>query len=89
MRKLGGSALVAASAVPGWQGVVAADAVPVSGTGSLGGFSGTFGYTPLSSASGIVQVLLTNTSPAANGGCITAFVFKLPPGAPASARDAG
>ena len=51
------------------------------GTGStegLGSFTGSFDYTNLSSTSGQISVELENTSPAGNGGYITAFAFNNP-----------
>jgi hypothetical protein len=72
-----------------------ANAVPIAifGTGDLGSFTGTFDYTPLGDTSGTVSVSLTNTSPPATGGYITAFVFNIPfPGvvtaAPLTSTDA-
>ncbi len=61
--------------------VVRAVPIPISGTGSLGSFTGTFDYAPSDESSGIVNILLNNTSPALNGGFITAFVFNVPAGA--------
>lgn len=54
-------------------------AIPISGSGALGSFTGSFEYTPGGEGGpGIVDVVLTNSSPALNGGFITAFVFNLP-----------
>jgi hypothetical protein len=58
--------------------VAAADPITISGTGPLGSFSGVLNYTPTSSSTGVVDIALTNTSPAANGGYLTAFAFNLP-----------
>jgi hypothetical protein len=44
-------------------------------------FTGTFDYTPINATTGTVDVTLTNTSPLANGGFLTAFVFNSPAGA--------
>ena len=60
-------------------------AVPIAisgsaGTDGLGSFTGTFDYIPIDDFSGTLIVALTNTSPAANGGFITAFVFNIPDG---------
>jgi hypothetical protein len=60
-----------------------ADAVPFVISGSnglegLGSFTGTFNYTPIDATHGTIDISLTNTSPAANGGFITAFVFNIP-----------
>lgn len=56
-----------------------AHAVPVpiaiGGGGTLGSFEGSFAYDPDTDS---VVVSLTNTSPIANGGFITAFAFNLP-----------
>jgi hypothetical protein len=52
-----------------------------NGTGStegLGSFTGSFNYTNQSSTSGQISVELTNTSPAGNGGLITALAFNNP-----------
>lgn len=48
-------------------------ALPIAGTGQLGSFAGDFTYNL-----GIITVSLTNTSPVANGGYLTAFAFGLP-----------
>jgi hypothetical protein len=50
-------------------------ALPISGTGALGSFSGDFSY---NSSNSQITVSLTNTSPAANGGFLTAFAFNIP-----------
>jgi hypothetical protein len=59
---------------------VPTNAVPIdiSGTGPLGSFTGTFDY---NSGTGNVTIQLTNTTPVANGGYITAFAFNIPAGA--------
>jgi hypothetical protein len=51
---------------------------PISGTGSLGSFTGTFDYVATDSGNATLTITLTNTSPAANGGFITGFVFNNP-----------
>src|SRR5262245_65609402 len=55
-----------------------AGAVPIAigGTGTLGSFSGSFDYTPTSSTTGTVDIVLNNDSLTA--GWITAFVFNIP-----------
>jgi hypothetical protein len=60
-------------------------AVPIAisgsaGTEGLGSFTGTFDYIPIGDFSGTLIVELTNTSPAANGGLITGFLFNIPIG---------
>ena len=57
---------------------VQADTVPLaSGTGleGLGSYTGSFSY---DSAQELLTISLTNTSPVANGGYITAFAFNVP-----------
>lgn len=54
---------------------MAANAIMISGDGSLGDFTGDLSYN-----AGTLTVSLTNTSPAANEGFITAFVFNNPGG---------
>jgi PEP-CTERM motif len=58
--------------------VASAAPILISGTGSLGSFTGTFDYDP---SNFIVDIELTNTSALANGGFITAFVLNIPSGA--------
>jgi hypothetical protein len=54
-------------------------ALPISGSGTLGSFSGDFDSVYDSSIlANILTVSLTNTSPAANGGFLTAFAFNIP-----------
>ena len=53
-------------------------AVPISGDGALGSFEGTFDFNAVGDASANITISLTNTSPAANGGFLTAFVFNNP-----------
>ena len=53
-------------------------AVPIAGTGTLGSFTGSVTYTAITSTTATLNVSLTNTSPAANTGFITAFVMNNP-----------
>jgi len=53
-------------------------AVAISGDGALGDFTGTFDYSFTNSTTASLAISVTNTSPAANGGFITAFVFNNP-----------
>lgn len=55
-----------------------ANAVPISGTGTLGSFTGSLTYTATDSTTATLNVSLTNTSLAANTGFITAFVLNNP-----------
>lgn len=48
-------------------------------TENLGTFIGTLNYTFLGGTSGNLDVSLTNTTPSATGGFITAFMFRPPP----------
>jgi len=48
-------------------------AIPISGTGSYGSFTGEMTYN-----GGLLNIYLRNTSPEVNGGYITAFVFNNP-----------
>jgi hypothetical protein len=50
----------------------------VNALNGLGSFDGTFTYTPTNVHSAMLKITLTNTSPTANGGYITAFVFNNP-----------
>jgi len=59
---------------------VAAMADTISGTGSLGSFTGSIDYVASTSTSATLTITLENTSPAENGGYITAFVFNNPGG---------
>jgi hypothetical protein len=77
LRTLSAAAGVLASA-----GACHADTVEIFGvTGSstegLGDFTGSITYTPTMDDMGTLLVSLTNTSPMANGGFITAFVFNI------------
>jgi len=70
--------------------------IPISGSNGLndlGSFTGTFDYTAINDSSGTINIALFNTSPAANGGSLTGFVFNIPlPGdvtaAPLTSSDA-
>lgn len=53
-------------------------AIPITGTGTLGSFSGSFTYSFTNDTSASIIVSLTNTSPVANGGYLTAFAFNNP-----------
>lgn len=48
------------------------------GDGDLGDFSGEFTYTAADAGNATLVIELTNTSPLANGGYLTAFVFNNP-----------
>lgn len=50
----------------------------LSGSGDLGSFSGSFKYTATNATNAQIDISLTNTSPAANEGYITAFAFNNP-----------
>lgn len=49
-----------------------------SGLSGLGSYSGTFNYAPVDATHGTLNITLNNTSPADNGGYLTAFVFNNP-----------
>jgi hypothetical protein len=58
-----------------------ASAAPIMGSGGesgLGSFTGTLTFTALTNTTGTLTVSLTNTSPAANGGFLTAFALNNP-----------
>jgi hypothetical protein len=84
MRKI--SAILALSLVLAFglalqAGVAIAAAVPITDgicLGNLGTFTGSLEYVDTDATSATLNVSLTNTSPAANGGFITAFVFNNP-----------
>jgi hypothetical protein len=64
-----------------WAGAGRADLITIkSGNGleGLGDFSGTIQYSAANSANATLIITLTNTSPKANGGYLTAFVFHNP-----------
>jgi len=50
----------------------------VGGLNGLGNYSGTFDYVPVDAAHGTLNITLGNTSPAGNGGYLTAFAFNNP-----------
>lgn len=58
----------------------AASAIPqiVSGSGTLGSFTGSFSYTVFDASTAQISITIENTSPAPNGGYITAFAFNNP-----------
>lgn len=56
----------------------AGGAIPITGDGALGYFSGNLTYSFTSSTTASLVVTLTNTSLVANGGYLTAFVFNNP-----------
>lgn len=58
--------------------IASAHAAPIAGTGPLGRFTGELTYTAASNTTATLKVSLTNTSPVANGGYITAFVLNNP-----------
>ncbi len=53
-------------------------AIPISGSGDIGSFTGSWNYTFSSDTEATLTVELTNTSPEDNGGYITAFAFNNP-----------
>jgi hypothetical protein len=62
----------------GYAGPIALSGEPGQSTSGLGDFSGSLTYAPTSATAATLTVTLTNTSPAANGGYLTAFVFNNP-----------
>src|SRR5262249_23276367 len=66
--------LALAVAVPAHAGLITG----VNALNGLGKFDGTFDYTPVDANHGTLSITLKNTSPAANGGYLTAFVFNNP-----------
>jgi hypothetical protein len=65
---------LALTAAPGRAGVITG----THGVNLLGDFSGTVTYSPLNDTSALLQILLTNTSPAGHGGYLTGFAFNNP-----------
>ncbi len=57
--------------------VVRAVPIPISGTGALGSFTGSFDYSPVSDTEGNVTIVLNNTS---LDGFLTALAFNIPDG---------
>jgi hypothetical protein len=58
--------------------VASAVLTPIEGTGALGSYTGSFDYSASNSTTAQFTISLTNTSPADNGGYLTAFVFNNP-----------
>lgn len=58
--------------------MASAHAAPIAGTGLRGGFTGDLTYAAGNNTTATLKISLTNTSPAANGGYITAFVLNNP-----------
>ncbi len=52
--------------------------IAISGTGALGAFTGSLDYSFTSATSAQLDIILSNTSPALNGGYLTAFAFNNP-----------
>ncbi len=50
----------------------------IYGYGDYGKFEGSFTYAPIDSTHGTLTIVLTNVSPADNGGYLTAFAFNNP-----------
>ena len=50
----------------------------VNALNGLGKYEGTFDYNPVDATHGTLKITLKNTSPAANGGFLTGFVFNNP-----------
>lgn len=71
-------AAVAATTAAGAAVVPITSNSPLS-TGNLGTFIGTLDYTYVGGNAGTLAVTLTNTTPGAIGGFITAFMFRPPP----------
>src|SRR5262245_53447594 len=65
-----------AASIPANAGAIHGDTS--NSTSGLGNFTGSLAYTDFSATSADLVVTLTNTSPAANGGFLTAFVFNNP-----------
>jgi len=64
-----------------WGGAGAGRAEPItggSGLANLGHFDGSFTYTPSSSSSATLEIVLNNTTQLSVGGYLTAFVFNNP-----------
>lgn len=53
-------------------------AFTLGGTGPVGSYTGTMDVTPVNANAATLTITLTNTSPAGNGGYLTAFVFNNP-----------
>ncbi len=52
--------------------------ISIGGTGSLGSYTGSLDYSFTNATTAELEIILTNTSPADNGGYLTAFVFNNP-----------
>jgi len=50
----------------------------IEGTGALGAYTGSLSYSFTNATTAELEFVLTNTSPASNGGFLTAFVFNNP-----------
>ncbi len=73
--------LILMAAATWMAGISQASTVPIFGNGALGDFTGSVAYTSnMAGTSANLVVSLTNTSPAANGGFLTAFAFNVPSG---------
>lgn len=73
LRLLGGALMACAAAV--------AQAIPISGSSGvegLGSWTGDLTYTAVDATHGTLTIQMANTSPAANGGYITALAFNNP-----------
>lgn len=81
-RLLVSAAIAALALAPAIAGAVP---IAIGGTGTLGTFSGSFDYTPTSSTTGTVDVILNNDS--LTIGYITGFLFNIPTGADVSAAS--
>ena len=78
-----GSSIAAGIVLLGGSLITPSIAIPIAGIetnseSGLGDFTGTFVYTPLTATTATINLTLTNTSPAANGGFLTAFAFNNP-----------
>jgi hypothetical protein len=58
--------------------LISADLANTTNPSALGNFTGSFDYSSSSNIAAQITVALTNTSPAANGGFLTAFAFNNP-----------
>jgi hypothetical protein len=69
-------ALLAAVGIAGAAHASVVDFVSNAGIEGLGAFSGSMAWTYLGANAGTLEVTLTNTSPASNGGYLTGFAFR-------------
>ncbi|CAG1002240.1 hypothetical protein PHYC_02979 [Phycisphaerales bacterium] len=79
----------AALAIASFAGIVQADVIPIysdnaNSTENLGWFVGSVNYVAQTPSTGLLTISLTNTSPLANGGKITGFVFNIDSSDPAA-----